>query len=220
MHPGPTTAPPARKPADPAKAVLPAKPKSAVLVALTFTALLYVIEAVDQVLPAELDQAGIVARTWSGLDGVLWAPLLHAGWGHLLANTVPVALFAFLALSRGVGQFGAVTATIWTVGGLGVWLAGPSDAVTVGASGLAFGWLAYLLVRGLFNRSIGQLLLAAVLLFFYGGMLLYGTVGFAADNVSQVGHVSGAVAGVLAAWLVSRADKATRPAAAPGNLRS
>lgn len=218
MDPGSATT--ARKPADPAKAVFPAQPKSALFVALTFTALLYVVEAVDQVLPAQLDQAGIVARTWSGLDGVLWAPLLHDGWGHLVANTAPVALFAFLAMSRGVGQFVAVTATIWVLGGIGVWLAGPSDGVTVGASGVAFGWLAYLLVRGLFNRSIGQLALAAVLLFFYGGMLLYGTIGFAPDNVSQIGHVSGAVAGVLAAWLVSRADKATRQPGPAGNLRS
>lgn len=204
---------------DPAKRVLPAAPKAAAIVALAFTAVLYLVELTDQLLPINLDHGGILSRSLSGLDGVLWAPFLHSGWDHVIANTVPVALFGFLAMAGGFGQFVAVTFTIWLLGGLGVWLVGPSDTVTIGASGVAFGWLAYLLVRGVFNRAVGQLVLAFVLLATYGGMLwgvLPGAVG-----VSWQGHLFGALAGVLAAWLVAQADRRTgapkRPAA-PGNL--
>lgn len=172
--------------------------------ALTFTALLYVVEFVDVLLPAQLDLFGIRSRTWSGLDGVLWAPLLHADWAHLVSNSGPVLLFAFLAMAAGIGQWVAVTATIWLVGGLAVWLLGPPDAVTVGASGLAFGWLAYLLVRGIFTRSVGQLILAAVLFFVYGGML-WGVLP-STPGVSWQGHLFSALAGVLAAWLFARPD--------------
>lgn len=189
-----------------AKRVIPVNPKAAAIVALGFTALLYLIELLDVILPANLDHGGIIARDVGGLDGILWAPLLHAGWDHLAANTVPVLLFGFLAMAAGVGQWAAVTATIWLVGGIGVWLTAPGEpAVTVGASGVAFGWLAYLLVRGIFNRSAGQLAVAAVLFFLYGGML-WGVLPGAA-NISWQGHLFGALAGVLAAWLVSRADR-------------
>ncbi|MPY78327.1 MAG: rhomboid family intramembrane serine protease [Actinophytocola sp.] len=208
---------------DPAKRVLPPRPFLAALVAASFTALLYVVEVVDLVLPANLQQEGIHARTLSGLDGVLWGPLLHGPWGHVVANTVPVALFGFLVMAGGIGKWFVVTATIWLVSGFGVWLVGPPDAVTIGASGLAFGWLAFLLVRGIFNRAVGQLVLAAVLFFVYGGMF-WGVLPTVAGNISWQGHLFGALAGVLAAWLVSRADRAARtparPAGAtlPGNL--
>ena len=202
MNAAPTT--PRR--AAPAKRVLPRRPFAAVFAALSFTALLYVVEIVDRILPANLEQDGIHPRVLSGLDGVLWAPLLHGPWEHVAANTIPVALFGFLVMSGGVGQWFAVTATIWLLGGLGVWLAGPPDAVTIGASGLAFGWLAFLLVRGIFNRSLGQLVLAAALFLVYGGMF-WGLLPTVAGNISWQGHLFGALAGVLAAWLVARADR-------------
>jgi len=170
-----------------------------------FTALLYLIEFVDvTVFSQRLDNDGIQPRELSGLDGVLYAPLLHHGWAHLSANTMPVLLFGFLAMASGLRQWMAVTATIWLVGGLGVWLTAAPGSVTIGASGLAFGWLAFLLVRGLFNRSVLQIALAVLLFFFWGGVLWGVLPG--QPNISWQGHLFGALAGVLAAWLVSRAD--------------
>ena len=107
----------------------------AALIMLAFTALLYVIELVDQLTGESLDSEGIVSRSLAGLGGILWAPLLHGGWPHLLANTVPFLVFGFLAMAGGIAQFVAVTATIWLLGGLGVWLVGPSSTSTIGASG-------------------------------------------------------------------------------------
>lgn len=207
FEPQPST--PAPKPASatsPGKRILPAKPMAAGIVSLSFVVLLYLVELVDVVLPADLDHGGILARSLDGLDGIVWAPVLHDGWSHLFANTVPVLVFAFLAMAGGIGQWAVVTATIWVVGGLGVWLTAPEDVVTVGASGLAFGWLLFLLVRGLFNRSVGQLLVAVVLLFVWGGMLWGILPG--QPSVSWQGHLFGALGGVLAAWIVSRADRA------------
>jgi membrane associated rhomboid family serine protease len=201
---------------DAAKRVLPPKPKAAALVALSFTLLLYLVELVDVILPGDLDQGGIHSRALSGLDGVLFAPLLHLGWSHLFANTVPVLVLSFLAMAAGIGRFALVTAIIWVVSGLGVWLAGPANTVTVGASGLVFGWLAYLLVRGIFNRAAGQILVA-VLLGVWSGMLAGLLPGH--PGVSWQGHVFGALAGVLAAWLTTRRSRKAVPAAA-GNLQA
>lgn len=174
------------------------------MIIAAFTGVLYLTEAVDTVLQGALDAEGIRPRQLDALDGVLWAPLLHGGWQHLVANTVPVLVLGFFALAGGIGQFVAVTATIWLVGGLGTWLIG-SPGVHLGASGLIFGWLVFLLVRGFFARSLTQILLAVVLFAFWGGVLwgvLPGTPG-----VSWEGHLFGAVGGLIAARLIARADR-------------
>lgn len=187
--------------------IWPPQTRAAAVVTLGFTALLYLVEFVDaSVYQERLDQYGIVPREAHGLDGVVWAPLLHAGWAHLVANTVPVLVLGFLAMANGLRQWAAVTATIWVVGGLGVWFVGPPNTVTVGASGLIFGWLTFLLVRGWFNRNVWQILLGLVLLALWGGALwgvLPGTPG-----ISWQGHLFGAIGGILAAYLVRRAGAA------------
>ncbi|MCG8920057.1 rhomboid family intramembrane serine protease [Actinokineospora sp. PR83] len=198
----------------PAARVLPPNPARAGIVIGAFTALLYLVELVDVVLPAQLDQNGIIPRSVSGLDGILWAPLLHGGWGHLIGNTLPFLVLGFLAMANGLGQWVAVTATIWVVSGVGVWLTG-APGVTVGASGICFGWLLFLLVRGLFNRSAVQLGVAALLLLYWGTMLFGVLPGN--QGISWQGHLFGAVGGVLAAWFVAQANKgvAKRQVTAP-----
>jgi membrane associated rhomboid family serine protease len=185
--------------------VIPARPLASFIVIASFTALLYVSEAVDTTLGGALDRNGIIPHEVDGLDGVLWAPLLHAGWPHLLTNTVPLLVLGFLAMAGGFGQFVAVTATIWIIGGLGTWLTGGADTLHIGASGLIFGWLTFLLVRGFFARSFGQIVLAVALFMLYGGALLGVLPG--QPGVSWQGHLFGALGGLLAARLVASADR-------------
>ncbi|OLT14643.1 hypothetical protein BJF78_18225 [Pseudonocardia sp. CNS-139] len=107
-----------------------------------------------------LNDDGIISRQLGGLTGIVWAPLLHASWGHLFANTLPFLIFGFLAMAGGFRQFLLVTALIWVISGVGVWLTGPDMTSTIGASGIIFGWLVFLLARGFFARSGRQILLA------------------------------------------------------------
>ena len=127
---------------------------------------------------------------------------------------MPFLVFGFLAMAGGIRQFVAVTATIWLLGGLGVWLLGPADTNHIGASGLIFGWLVFLLARGFYTRSAAQIVLAVVLFLIWGGVLwgvLPGDPG-----ISWQGHLFGALAGLLAARLSGRADRPARPAPLPG----
>jgi membrane associated rhomboid family serine protease len=190
--------------------IIPARPARAAVGMVLFLALLWVIEAVDQfVFRGALDYDGIAPRQVEGLTGILWAPLLHAGWAHLIANSLPFLVLGFLVLAGGLGQFIAVTALVWLLGGFLTWLTG--FGVTVGASGVIFGWLAFLLFRGFFARSGRQIALAVVLFLLYGGVLwgvLPGTPG-----VSWQAHLFGALAGILAARLVASADRRSRPSA-------
>jgi membrane associated rhomboid family serine protease len=174
------------------------------MIIAAFTGVLYLTEAVDTVLDGALDDDGIRPRSLAGLEGILWAPLLHQGWQHLVANTVPVLVLGFFALAGGVGQFVAVTATIWLVGGLGTWLTG-SPGVHLGASVLIFGWLVFLLSRGFVARNPAQILLAVVLFAVWGGALwgvLPGPVG-----ISWQGHLFGALGGLIAAPMFARVDR-------------
>nr|WP_208411161.1 rhomboid family intramembrane serine protease [Mycolicibacterium fluoranthenivorans] len=182
--------------------------------------MLYVIEAVDAtVYRGGLDQDGIQPLRTDGLWGILWAPLLHGGWPHLVANTVPALLFGFLASLSGYGRFLGATAIIWILGGLGTWLIGNLGAhcpyvgvhcttTHIGASGLIMGWLTYVIVLGFFTRTVWQIVVGVVVAFIYGGVLfgvLPGTPG-----VSWQGHLCGALAGIFAAYVLSGRERKTR----------
>lgn len=201
-----------KQPSSPARRVLPAAPMRAGIVIGSFTVVLYLVTLVNMLaFHGSLRQFGIGPRTVSGLPGVVWAPLIHDGWAHLFGNTIPVLVFGFLAMSAGIGPWIATTVLIWLVSGFGVWLTG--GAVTVGASGIVFGWLAFLLVRGVFNRSAGQLTVAVVLLLFWGSTLL-GLLPGLHPGISWQGHLFGALGGILAAWLAAMANR-RRTTAAP-----
>ncbi|SDH63883.1 Rhomboid family protein [Rhodococcus triatomae] len=173
-----------------------------------FTVLLYVVEILDVLSGDRIERAGITPRSFDGLWGVLFAPVLHDDWAHLFANTVPVLVLGFLVLASGLVRGLAATGIIWVVGGLGTWLIGGAYTNHIGASILVFGWLAYLLVRGVFTRSLGQILIGVVVFVVYGG-LLWGVLP-GTPLVSWQGHLFGAAGGVLAAWVLSADDRRRR----------
>jgi membrane associated rhomboid family serine protease len=189
--------------------VLPARPFMAAATMLLFTAGLYLVEVYNVSTGDVLDDNdGIVARNTDHLVGVLWAPLLHGSWLHLEANTPLFLVLGFLVMAGGLRQFIVVTATIWLLSGLGVWLIAPPGTVTVGASGVIFGWLVFLLFRGFFAGSAKQILLAVVLFFLWGGVLFGLLPG--QPGISWQAHLFGALGGVLAARIVAGADRRRR----------
>jgi membrane associated rhomboid family serine protease len=144
-----------------------------------------------------LDAAGIQPRTEAGMWGILLAPFLHAGFAHLVANTAPLLVLGWLVLVRGLRDFLWVTAVAVLLGGLGVWLVGGSDTVHVGASGLVFGYLGYLFLRGYWERSLPAVLVALVAGVLYGGVL-WGVLPLS-HGVSWEGHLFGFAGGAAAA---------------------
>lgn len=184
---------------------------------LSFVALLYVVEAFDQVSGHRLDENGIRPLETDGLWGILFAPLLHANWGHLAANTGPALVLGFLVTLAGLSRFLWATAIVWIVGGFGTWLIGNLgsscglESDHIGASGLIFGWLTFLLVFGFFTRSGWQIIIGLLVLVAYGGVL-WGAVPVlnVCGGVSWQGHLCGGIAGVLAAYLLSRPEREAR----------
>ena len=174
-----------------------------VLVA-AMAALMWAVEIVDAV-AFNLDQYGIEPRELDGLVGVAFAPFLHAGFGHLIGNTIPFLLLGAVIAVGGLARVAAVTAIIALISGLGTWLVAPEGTTHIGASGIVFGYATYLLTRGVFSRSMLHLGVGLVVLLVYGWTLLFGLVP--TDGVSWQGHFFGAVGGIVAA----RAIHARRP---------
>ncbi|MCB0063671.1 MAG: rhomboid family intramembrane serine protease [Caldilineaceae bacterium] len=166
-------------------------------------ALLWLIEVADQLVWREtLDLFGIQPRTWDGLTHIFWAPFLHKGFGHLFANTLPFLVLGWLVLWRGVGEFFLVSLISAGVSGMGIWLFGMPGTVHIGMSGVIFGFLGFLLLRGYFERSASAIGLAVLVGLLYGSMI-WGVLPLQ-PNISWLGHLFGFVGGGLAAYLFSR----------------
>ncbi len=172
-----------------------------------FVGLMWVIEFIDWFLPIQLDAYGIHPRDLSWLQGILFAPLLHGSWAHIVANTPPLVILGGLIALQGVGEFWLVTLMSALVSGLGVWLVSPANSVTVGASGLIFGYFGFLLLRGFFERRFSSVLVSLGVGTFYGS-LVWGVLP-SSPNVSWQAHFFGFLGGILAAnWVAkSTADK-------------
>ncbi|MFC6152854.1 rhomboid family intramembrane serine protease [Nocardioides yefusunii] len=169
-----------------------------------FVALLWLVELLDVLSGNQLDDDGIRPLDPDGLVGVLLAPFLHGSWAHLLSNTGPLLVLGFLVLLSGVGRWLQVMITVMVVSGLGTWVVGGAGTVHIGASGVVFGLLAYLLVRGWFARDLKQIAVG-VLVFLVYGSLLWGVLPTQV-GVSWQAHLFGAVGGVVAAWMLDRRE--------------
>ena len=166
-------------------------------------AVLWLLEVIDAVfLHHALDQFGIVPRTVRGFVGIALAPLLHRDFGHLVANTAPLLLGGSLIALQGGQTLRKVTIITWFVGGFLEWLLGPSNICSIGASGVVFGYIGFLLAHAFVTRHPLSVLAALVCGYFYGASILPNvlpTAASAARQISWHGHLFGLLSGILAA---------------------
>jgi membrane associated rhomboid family serine protease len=161
--------------------------------------LLFGIEAIDKLTHGMLDRDGaIVPHELSGLDGIVLSPFLHANFNHLYGNAVPLLITGTFVLAGGVMRALKITALIALFAGLGVWIF--STYPTVGASGVIFGYLGFLLVRGIVERTWWTIGVAVLV-----GLLYWPVFGSALPTVrgeiSWQAHLFGLLGGMVAALL-------------------
>ncbi len=163
-----------------------------------FVAILWVLELVDTLLlRGAFNRYGIRPRQWVGLRGIVLAPFLHGNLGHLAANTIPLIVLGWFIMLREIRDFWIVTAVAWIVSGVGVWFLGSPRSNHIGASGLVFGYLGFLLLRGYFERSPEAIALAVFTGFLYGGSM-WGMLPIRRGRSWQ-GHLFGFIGGGIAA---------------------
>jgi membrane associated rhomboid family serine protease len=179
--------------------------KTQALILGAFLGIFWIVEILDRYFfRDQLDVFGIIPRNLVGMRGILFAPFLHGGFPHLIANTVPFLVLGWLVMLQETSDFFIVTALTMLVGGVGVWLFG-APGFHIGASILIFGYLGFLLFRGYFQRNIPSILLSIVVGLLYGGAIWGVLPG--QPGVSWQGHLFGFLGGVLAARLVATEKK-------------
>ncbi|NBH11609.1 rhomboid family intramembrane serine protease [Amycolatopsis sp. SID8362] len=177
-----------------------AEAKKALWVMVGLLAVLWVVQIFNSLDGYDLGRdLGIEARDPASLPEIFSAPFMHSSWGHIEGNSGPLFVFGFLAAYRGVKKWLSVSLLIIVASGLGVWFTSPSDSVTVGASGLVFGYFGYIIVRGLFDRHPIDIVLGVVmaLCFAYQFTSLLPTD----ERVSWQGHLFGFAGGIIGGWL-------------------
>ena len=167
-------------------------------IALVAVAILWLVHLLNLVLSIDLRLYGLRPRRIDGLWGIALAPFLHGGSGHLIANTGALffLLTVSLSLSRRLTIMGLLI--ICFMGGGLVWLFGGTNTVHIGASGIIFGLIGFLMFMGVFRREWIALVFSVAIFLCYGGALL--SLLTYTPGISWTGHFFGFLTGVLAAW--------------------
>ncbi|MEM9804887.1 MAG: rhomboid family intramembrane serine protease [Cyanobacteria bacterium P01_D01_bin.56] len=167
---------------------------------------LWLIEIIDfLVFRGRLNQYGIRPRSLSGIWGIAFAPFLHGDFKHLIANTLPLLTLSWWVMLKSIRTWAMATVIIAFLGGAGTWLLGglfvAGQSVHIGASGLIFGYLGFLLGRGYYERTTGAIAIALFILVTYGAMFwgLFPTQ----PGISWEGHLFGFIGGIIAAYCLT-----------------
>lgn len=176
--------------------------KAQVAILGTFVGLMWALEILDLFLGGALNRFGIRPHSLIGLRGILVAPFLHSNLLHLIANTVPFLILGWFVMLRRTSDFWPVTIMVMLISGLGTWLFGSPSSIHIGASGLVFGYLGFLLSRGYFERRFDSILMSLTVGILYGGMI-WGVLP-TRIGISWQGHLFGFIGGIIAAWMLSR----------------
>lgn len=182
--------------------------RDALAVMVGFCALIWLLQVINWADGYRLDTSyGIWPHNIGRIGDIITAPFLHISWQHIEGNTLPLFVLGFLSAYRGIVKFLTVTLIVILTSGLAVWLFQPTGELTVGVSGVIFGYFGYVLVRGVFDRNlidVGAGIAAALAYWYILAVAIPGTPG-----VSWLGHLGGLVGGVLAGWMLrARPDRA------------
>jgi membrane associated rhomboid family serine protease len=196
-----------------------AEARKALFVMVGFLAILWIIQIANWADHYQLTfEYGIRPRDAASLPDILTAPFLHFSWAHIEGNSGPLFIFGFLAAYRGVKKFFGVSVLIIIVSGIGAWLISPAGSDTVGASGVIFGYLGYVLVRGIFDRHRIDIVIGLVMALCFA----YQFADLLPQNngVSWQAHVFGFAAGIVGGWFFrerrpKKAKEVAGPAATP-----
>ena len=165
-----------------------------------FIALIWALQVANWTDHYHLDASyGILPRSLGHLVDIFTAPFLHFNWEHIEGNSGPLFVFGLLAAYRGVVKFLGLTLLVAVTSGMAVWLFQGNNQLTVGASGLIFGYFGYVLARGLIDRNLIDALAAVVMALSYAYILTVAIPG--TPGVSWVGHLGGLVGGLASGWI-------------------
>ncbi|HVT04274.1 MAG TPA: rhomboid family intramembrane serine protease [Thermoanaerobaculia bacterium] len=172
-----------------------------------FVGLMWLVYFIDLITGSRLlPVTGIIPRTSAGLVGIVEAPFIHGSLGHIVANTIPLLILGGIILLRGIGEFLFVTQMSMLIGGFGTWIFG-SSGNHIGASGVVFGFIGFLLFRSVYDRRLSSFVLTLAVAFLFGGAIAHTVLPEA--GISWTAHAFGFLGGIVAARLRYRRGQPT-----------
>lgn len=168
-------------------------------------AVLWAVYFINMLLLFDLRRFGLIPRHTAALWGIAAAPFLHVDIQHLFANSGALFVLLVVALSYDRSMALKAIIIIWFIGGGMVWLLGKGGAIHIGASGIIFGLVGFLMCLGLFRRDWRALIISIMITILYGGAL-YSLLIYI-PGISWTGHLFGFLSGVLAAWWMRSAGR-------------
>ena len=170
---------------------------------ILFTVLAWFIFILDLILPVSITDLGIVPRAGRGLIGIGTAPFLHGNFWHLLSNTFPFLILSVFLFTFYKPVAFKVMLVIILIAGSITWIFAPAQTIHIGASGVVFGLVGFLIFAAFFSKRILPLFASLLTLLLYGFPLLYGLLPIH-WGVSYTSHWGGFVGGILAAYWYAR----------------
>ena len=164
-----------------------------------FVFMMWLVKIIEVLFDLDLSNFGIYPLSLEGLPGILFSPFIHANFGHLFNNSLPL-FFLGTALFYFYSDI-AIRVSLWTyfLTGIFVWLAG-RNAWHIGASGLIYGFASFLFFSGIIRKYFRLVALSLLIVFLYGSMV-WGIFPNIYREVSWESHMLGFISGiVLAVW--------------------
>ncbi|WP_316522573.1 rhomboid family intramembrane serine protease [Kitasatospora brasiliensis] len=154
-------------------------------------------------------ELGLRSERIGDLPEMFTMPFLHFSWDHIEANSWPLFVLGFLSAYRGMKKFLLASLVIMVSGGLTVWLLEGPNTVTAGASGMVFGYLGYVVLRGVLDRNVLDAVVGVVVAAVYSTVLV-GVLPIT-PGVSWLGHLGGLIGGLAAAYLLRNRPAERQP---------
>lgn len=190
-----------------------AEARKALFIMVGFLAILWIIQLVNAADQYHLTyNYGIRPRDVRSLPDIVTAPFLHVSWVHIESNSGPLFIFGFLAAYRGVVRFLGLTGLVILASGFAEWFTGDSRMIGVGASGVVFGYLGYILVRGFFDRRGVDILLGLVMALCFAYQF---SVLLPHNGIGWQAHIGGLAAGIVGGWIFRDRSGSSRAAPLP-----
>ena len=169
---------------------------------------LWIVFAFDRVYNLDLYRFGVYPREAKGLLGIVVSPFVHAGLEHLVNNSAPILVLGWLLVYFYPKVAGPVSLACWGFSGLWVWLTAREN-YHIGASGVIYGLAAFLFLSGVLRKLVPLMAVSLLIVFLYGSMV-WGVLPLE-PRISWESHLSGAIGGLLMAWIYRKVPPAHVP---------
>jgi membrane associated rhomboid family serine protease len=170
---------------------------------LIFPILLWIIHIAALIADYDLYKMGLFPRSFTGLLGIITAPLIHGDFSHLISNTFPLIVLGWIVLFFYPRVSYFLFIFVYIVTGLLVWLFA-RQVYHIGASGVVYGFVSFLFFSGLFRKDNTSIVLALIITFLYGGIVWGMLPGL--KGISWESHLLGAITGLVAAFIFRKVD--------------